>query len=111
MMDTKVVGSVEKRLPPAAGKGRKPGSVNKTTAAVKEALMLAFDDIGGVNALAAWAKENQDKFYPIWAKLLPQEIKGELEINNVTPEERNQRVAAIFEAARTRRARDAGDVA
>ena len=108
-MSNKIVGSVEKRLPPNAGKGRKPGSVNKTTAAVKEALMTAFDDIGGIDALAVWAKENQDKFYPIWAKLLPQEIKGELEINNVTPEERNQRVAAILEAARNRRARDVGD--
>ena len=108
-MVSKVVESSEKRRPPNAGKGRKPGTVNKTTAAVKEALMTAFDDIGGVDALAVWAKENQDKFYPIWAKLLPQEIKGELEINNVTPEERNQRVAAILEAARNRRARAVGD--
>ena len=108
-MANKIVGSSEKRLPPNAGKGRKLGAVNKTTAAVKEALMTAFDDIGGIDALAVWAKENQDKFYPIWAKLLPQEIKGELEINNVTPEERNQRVAAILEAARNRRARDVGD--
>ena len=104
-MDNKQVESVGKRRPPAAGMGRKPGSVNKTTAAVKEALLVAFDDIGGVEALAAWAAANQDKFYPIWAKLLPQEIKGELEVTNVdiTPEERFARVAALLEAARARR--------
>ena len=109
MIDSKQVGPAEKRRPPNAGMGRKVGSMNKTTAAVKEALLMAFDDIGGVEALATWAAANQDKFYPIWAKLLPQEIKGELEISNVTPEERNSRVAALLEAARARRDRDVGD--
>jgi hypothetical protein len=108
---TKLVKSTEKRRPPAAGKGRPPGSVNKTTAAVKETLMAAFDGMGGLDALIEWGKENRTPFYQIWAKLLPQEIKGELEINNVTPEERTARIAAIFDAARDRRAREVGDAA
>lgn len=70
--------------------------------------MAAFDGAGGLAALIEWGKANPTPFYQTWAKLLPTEIKGELEINNVTIEERNSRVAAIFDAARARRARDAG---
>lgn len=110
-MDSKQVESGNKRLPPNAGKGRKPGSVNKTTAAVKETLMAAFDGVGGLEALIEWGKANPTPFYQTWAKLLPTEIKGELEINNVTPEERHARVAAILDAARARRTGDAGDAA
>lgn len=109
--DTKVVAPTGKRKPPAAGMGRKPGSVNKTTVAVKEALLAAFDGLGGVPALIQWGKDNPTSFYQIWAKLLPQEIKGELEVTNVTPEERNRRIAAIFDAARARRAGDTIDAA
>lgn len=67
----------EKRRPPNAGKGRKKGTPNKTTAAVKEALALAFAGRGGVKALQSWADENPTEFYKLWAKLLPQEIGGE----------------------------------
>lgn len=56
--------------------GRKKGSVNKTTAAVKDALTKAFDGRGGVRALTAWADENPTEFYKLWAKLLPTEVTG-----------------------------------
>lgn len=104
-MDNKQVESVAKRRPPAAGMGRKPGSLNKTTAAVKETLMAAFEGVGGLKALIEWGKANPTPFYQTWAKLLPQEIKGELEVTNVdiTPEERFARVAALLDAARARR--------
>lgn len=63
---------------PNAGKGRPKGTQNKTTAAVKEALTLAFNGIGGVPALVKWAKaaENRGEFYKLWAKMLPQELTG-----------------------------------
>lgn len=69
------------------GKGRKKGIPNKTTKACKEALQLAFDGIGGVDALAAWAKDNRTDFYKLWTKLVPQEVKTELsgELKNSTP--------------------------
>lgn len=57
--------------------GRKAGTPNKTTAAVKEAMSLAFEGIGGVPALQAWAAKNPDLFYPLWTKLLPIETKNE----------------------------------
>lgn len=71
--------STGRRKPPAAGKGRKPGSVNKTTAAVKETILAAFDGLGGLDALIEWGKENPTPFYQIYARLLPKEITGELE--------------------------------
>lgn len=63
---------------PNAGKGRPKGTPNKTTAAVKEALTLAFKGLGGVPALVKWAKtaENRGEFYKLWAKMLPQEVTG-----------------------------------
>jgi hypothetical protein len=77
--DTKQVISSGKRMPPAAGRGRKPGSVNKTTAAVKETILVAFEGMGGLSALIEWGKANPTPFYQIYAKLLPKEIIGELE--------------------------------
>lgn len=63
---------------PNQGKGRPKGTQNKTTAAVKEALTLAFKGLGGVPALVKWAKtpENRGEFYKLWAKMLPQELTG-----------------------------------
>lgn len=59
--------------------GRQKGSPNKTTVAVKQALQLAFDGVGGVPALTEWARENPGKFFEIWSKMLPQEVKAELD--------------------------------
>jgi hypothetical protein len=53
--------------------GRKKGTPNKSTALVKEALELAFDGIGGVPALIAWAKREPTEFYKLFSKLLPQQ--------------------------------------
>lgn len=60
------------------GKGRVKGVPNKSTKAVKEALQEAFENLGGVPALAAWAAENPTEFYKLWTKLIPTEVKAEL---------------------------------
>lgn len=57
------------------GKGRKKGVPNKTTASVKAALIEAFDKLGGVKALVAWARTEKTEFYKLYAKLLPTEVK------------------------------------
>lgn len=54
--------------------GRKKGTPNKITANARQALEMAFDGIGGVNALQAWAKDNQSDFYKIWSKILPKDV-------------------------------------
>lgn len=58
--------------------GRKPGSQNKTTVAVKEAFRQAFDELGGVGALVEWAGKNPTSFYQLYSKLLPTEIDATL---------------------------------
>lgn len=71
----------DRRLPPNAGKGRKKGVPNKTTASVQAALTEAFDRRGGVDALIAWAEQDPTEFYKLWGKLIPKDIKAELSGN------------------------------
>ena len=59
-----------------AGKGRPKGSVNKTTASVKQALVEAFQNRGGVPALVRWANANETEFYKLWGRLVPHEVTG-----------------------------------
>ncbi len=61
-----------------AGKGRIRGSQNKIPRAFKEALLLAFEELGGVNGLVRWGrnKRNRTAFYQICARLIPHEVVG-----------------------------------
>lgn len=65
----------------APGPGRPKGSPNKSTLAVKEALIAAFDGMGGVNALQTWAMANETEFYKLWVKMLPQDVNANLKGN------------------------------
>lgn len=56
--------------------GRVKGTPNKATKAVKDALVEAFDELGGVPALVAWAKSDPTEFYKLWTKMLPNEVKA-----------------------------------
>lgn len=81
MTDSKQVKAGAKRMPPAAGKGRVKGSVNKTTKTAKEAIALAAEKLGGADRLVAWAQEepqNERVFWgTIYPKLLPLQVTGE----------------------------------
>ncbi len=57
--------------------GRKAGTKNKTTQCMREAWTLAFDKIGGAEALADWAQKNRTDFYKLASKLIPQQITGD----------------------------------
>ena len=57
-----------------AGPGRPKGSQNKTTVAAKEAFTLAAQGIGGVEALTKWGTLNPDKFWPLYARLIPTDV-------------------------------------
>jgi hypothetical protein len=71
-----VPSAAPKRRPPNAGKGRVKGVPNKSTAAVKAAMIEAFDQLGGVPSLVKWGKDNQGEFYKLWIRLLPTEVSG-----------------------------------
>lgn len=54
--------------------GRQKGSLNKTTKAFRESVLNTFGTIGGDEAFANWARENQTEFYKLCGKLIPQEV-------------------------------------
>jgi hypothetical protein len=81
MTDTKKVQDTAKRIPPRAGMGRPKGATNKLTTTVREAILAAFDEVGGADYLAQQAKDNPVAFMSLLAKVLPTQIdlktKGE----------------------------------
>ena len=56
--------------------GRAKGTPNKLSGSVKENIAGVFSRIGGLSAMADWAKENPGEFYKIYARMLP--VEGEL---------------------------------
>jgi hypothetical protein len=79
---SKVV-STAKRKPPNAGKGRKKGVPNKTTALLKDAILRAAEQAGNkvgnegmVSYLALQAEENPGPFMSLLGKVLPMQVEG-----------------------------------
>jgi hypothetical protein len=64
--------------PPAAGRGRPKGSPNKIQAAVKEMIIQALDDAGGVEYLVAQSRDNPTAFLTLVGKVLPLQVAGEM---------------------------------
>src|SRR6516165_10983039 len=56
---------------PRAGAGRPPGAKNKTTLALREAILAALDKVGGSDYLAKLAIENSSAFASLLARVLP----------------------------------------
>ena len=73
MNDSKVQTIAGRKMPPNAGKGRRKGVPNRTTAALKVALLEAFDEAGGVDWLVQLAKSEPRIFVSLLSKLVPQE--------------------------------------
>ena len=66
-------------MPRVPGSGRRPGSRNKVTREFRHAVQLAFERIGGVDRLTAWADTNPDAFYKICGRLIPGEMAARTE--------------------------------
>lgn len=65
-----------------ANSGRKKGVQNAVTVEVKKAIAMAFEGVGGVAKLTAWAKKNPEAFYTkVWIKLLPLKVAVEGDVN------------------------------
>ena len=81
-MPSKVVSSA---VPPNAGKGRKKGVPNKTTATLKEAILLAAEQVGengaGKDGLVGYlrtvAATDVKAFASLLGKVLPMQVTGE----------------------------------
>jgi len=57
--------------------GRQAGTRNKITQGAKANIMRVFEEIGGVENFAKWARENETEFYRHYARLVPLEVSGE----------------------------------
>ena len=55
--------------------GRKRGTPNKTTASIKDAILRAFEKVGGEEYLAMVAKRDSRTFCSLLGRLLPSEVK------------------------------------
>lgn len=81
---SKVVPAIARRKPPAAGQGRKKGTPNKTTRALKEAILLAAEKVGsngrGSGGLTGYlvklAKTEPTSFASLLGKVLPLTLQG-----------------------------------
>ena len=63
-----------------AGPGRPKGLQNRVTVECKRAFAMAFEGLGGVPKLIAWAQENQTEFYKLYARLIPVELSGSVTV-------------------------------
>lgn len=69
-----------KRKPPAAGKGRPKGAVNKLTRTIKEAIEISFEKVGGADYLAQMAVEQPVAYMTLLGKVLPTQISGDVSV-------------------------------
>lgn len=73
--------SQKKPGPKKPGPGRPKGSVNKTTALLKDAILAAAHKAGGrggmVGYLTTQAKQNPQSFIPMLGKVLPMQVQHE----------------------------------
>lgn len=59
------------------GPGRRPGVRNKWNRIAKDAFIDAFEDLGGIDGLVEWGRENPTEFYKLFSKLIPIAVGGE----------------------------------
>jgi hypothetical protein len=81
VMDSKevtLVAEPQRRKPPAAGRGRQKGELNKLTRTLKEAILAAFDEVGGRDYLVAVAKDDPKTFCGLLARVLPMQVQAEV---------------------------------
>jgi hypothetical protein len=64
------------RKPPNAGKGRVKGVPNKVTAAVKDMILQALANKGGVEYLEKQADQNPVAFLTLVGKVLPLDVNA-----------------------------------
>ena len=54
-----------------SSRGRPKGARNKITNLAKEAIQMAFDQLGGVKALVAWVKADKANAFAFYTKVYP----------------------------------------
>jgi hypothetical protein len=85
------------------GAGRKEGVRNKFTLAAKQMFEMVHQDIGGREAMAEWARkndENRREFYKMYCRLIPVDLRAQVEhtVTRLSYAERRASAAAGAEA-------------
>lgn len=97
-MSNKVLSGTERKLPPAAGMGRKKGVPNKMTSDLREMILGALEDVGGRKYLADRAQENPGPFMALVGKCLPKEIKAEIAATHIIQRMPLDQLQGVLEA-------------
>jgi hypothetical protein len=84
-MASKLVPTTDTRRPPNAGKGRTKGTPNKTTAILKQAILLAAEEVGedgkGKGGTTGYCRrlalQEPKAFASLMGRILPTQVTGE----------------------------------
>lgn len=68
----------QKGQPRAKGAGRRKGTPNKSTAELKESILIAFHQAGGADYLSGLASTHPHVFCTLLGKIIPAEVKAEI---------------------------------
>ena len=69
--------------------GRVKGTPNKTTAAIKDMIIAALDNVGGIKYLEAQAHGNPTSFLSLVGKIVPLQTDSNINLNATHRIERN----------------------
>lgn len=78
----------QRRKPPAAGRGRRKGELNKITRDLRLMISQALENAGGVDYLTNQACKNPVAFLALVGKTLPRDIRVEQTITRLSYAER-----------------------
>lgn len=69
---------------PGGPGGSRKGRPNRIGWVVKQNVIEVFELLGGIEGMVEWAKCNKTEFYRLYARLIPTEVFGTLNINDAT---------------------------
>jgi hypothetical protein len=69
------------KLPP--GPGRR-GVPNKIGRQAKENIIEVFSRVGGIPAMATWARKNRTEFYRLYARLIPLTVHAAVDVRHAS---------------------------
>ena len=86
------------------GAGRPPGSENKITKTLKDAILASFEAVGGEEYLERMAEEEPKAYMGLLGRVLPAEIKATMEhsFNKLTTEQKIEKLVNILKVAHER---------
>ncbi len=71
-------------MPRTRGSGRQKGTPNRLTREIREMIREALEGVGGQDYLEQQAEKNPTAFMALIGKLIPSEVKAELEMSKPT---------------------------